>query len=180
VRRWVTMDWAPLRAFLGRDSLRSGRVASWLIVGPALEGTKYLRLRRSGVTHVVDLRDERCDDPDQMDALGIGWRRLPVPQHQTPTLRQLHDLMRWLEAEAEEAPSAVLYLHGAAARGRTATVAAALLMHQEVPLEQALATVQGACGGATLSPAQRDFLDSLARRLSFDPTGNELSAAGDG
>ncbi len=179
VRRRVAMIWAPLRAVFGRDSLQAGQVASWLRVGPALQGTGYLRLRQQGVTHVVDLRDECCDDPDEMDGLGLRWRRLPIVEDEAPTSRQLNDLMAWLEAEADEVPSASLYLHGAAGRGRTATVAAALLMHQETPLPVALSMIERAAGHCSLSPAQLDFLDRVASRLACDGAG-DLSAAGDG
>ena len=125
------MLWAPLRSIFRRDSLCAGQVASWLQVGPALDGPGYLRLRLQGVTHVVDLRDERCDDPDEMDGLGLRWRRLGIAEADAPTPRQIADLVRWLDAEADEVPNASLYLHGAAGRGRTATVAIALLMHQD-------------------------------------------------
>jgi protein-tyrosine phosphatase len=87
--------------------------------------------------------------------------------------------MAWLEAEADEVPSASLYLHGALGRGRTATVAVALLMHQEVPLRRALAMLDAAAGECSLSPTQRAFLDHLASRLDCEGTG-DLSAAGDG
>jgi hypothetical protein len=178
------MDWTPFRAVFGRNSLRAGRVAPWLNVGPALDGPGYLRLRRSGITHVVDLRDECCDHPDDMDGLGLRWRRVPVAAGEAPTHRQLNDLMRWLEAEADEVPSAVLYLHDADGRGRTTTVAVALLMHQDVPLIEAEALVTRAWPAATLSPSQRAFLEDLAARLSEpearEPELADVSAAGDG
>lgn len=100
------MLWAPLRSVFRRDPLRAGQVASWLSVGPALDGPGYLRLRLQGVTHVVDLRDERCDDPDEMDSLGIRWRRLPIAERDAPTPRQIADRIHWLDAEADEVPNA--------------------------------------------------------------------------
>lgn len=175
------MNWTPLRAVFGRDSLRAGQVASWLQIGPALDGPGYRRLRLQGITHVVDLRDECCDDPDEMDALGIRWRRLPIVEREAPTLRQLNDLMRWLEAEADEVPDAVLYLHGAAGRGRTTTIAIALLMHQETTLEQAQRQVMRAWPVAAPSPAQCAFLEGVASRLGCAPgVVTDLRAAGDG
>lgn len=178
--RRVTMNWIPLRAIFGRDSFRPGQVASWLRVGPALDGPGYLRLRQQGVTHIVDLRGECCDDPDEMDGLGLRWRRLPIEEGEAPSARQLNDLMHWLEAEAEEVPAAALYLHGAAGRGRTTTVAAALLMHQDRSLSDALSMVTAVSPACEVSPVQRAFLEGLAGRLGCDTSSGDLSAAGDG
>lgn len=177
------MLWAPLRSIFRRDSLRAGQVASWLQVGPALDGPGYLRLRLQGVTHVVDLRDERCDDPDEMDGLGLRWRRLGIAEADAPTPRQIADLVRWLDAEADEVPNASLYLHGAAGRGRTATVAIALLMHQDATLEDAERRVLAVWPAASLNEAQRAFLGGLAASLAravAAPDVADVSAAGDG
>ena len=170
------MNWTPLRAVFGRDTLRAGQVASWLQIGPALTGPAYLRLRLQGITHVVDLRDEDCDDPDEMDALDLRWRRLPVADGEAPTQRQLDDLMRWLDAEADEVPDAVLYLHAATGQGRAATVAVALLMHQGHALADARRQVLEALPQAVPSA---EFLESLASRLGCAPVA-DLHAAGDG
>lgn len=177
------MLWAPLRAVFGRDSLGAGQVASWLHIGPALDGPGYLRLRLQCITHVVDLRDECCDNPDEMDSLGIRWRRLPVAERDAPTARQLSDLMRWLDAESDEVPNAALYLHGAADRGRTATVAIALLMHQDMSLDEAESRVVEAWPTVAASPAQREYLDALASSLGRVPSTAmtvDVGAAGDG
>ncbi len=173
------MNLTPLRAVFGRDSLRAGQVASWLQIGPALDGPGYRRLRFQGVTHVVDLRDEYCDDPDEMDALGIRWRRLPIVERDAPTLRQLNDLMTWLEAEADEVSDALLSLHGAAGRGRTTIVAIALLMHQEMTFEQAQRLVLRAWPVVAPTGAQRAFLDDVAVRLGCVPEATDLRASGD-
>lgn len=171
------MNLTPLRAVFGRDSLRAGQVATWLQIGPALDGPAYRRLRLQGVTHVVDLRDECCDDPDEMDALGLRWRRLSIVEREAPTARQLNDLMSWLEAEADEVPDAVLYLHGASGSGRTVTVAIALLMHQERTLEEAQRQVLRAWPVVAPSAAQRAFLDDLASDLGCAAA--DLHAAGE-
>jgi protein-tyrosine phosphatase len=172
-----------LRSIFRRDSLRVGQVASWLQVGPALDGPGYLRLRLQGITHVVDLRDDRCDDPDEMDGLGIRWRRLRIAEGDAPTQKQLADLVHWLDAEADEVPNASLYLHGAAGRGRTATVAIALLMHQDHTLEEAESLVLAVWPAAYLNDVQRAFLCRLAANLaepSAAPAVGDVSAAGDG
>lgn len=177
------MLWAPLRSVFRRDSLRAGQVASWLQVGPALDGPGYLRLRLQGTTHVVDLRDDRCDDPDEMDGLGIRWRRLCIAEDDAPTSRQVADLVHWLDAEADEVPNASLYLHGAAGRGRTATVAIALLMHQDNTLQEAERRVLAVWPAASLNEVQRAFLDGLAANLpdaAAAPAVEGVSAAGDG
>lgn len=177
------MLWAPLRSVFRRDSLRAGRVAAWLHIGPALDGPGYLRLRLQGVTHVVDLRDERCDDPDEMDGLGIRWRRLRIAEDEAPTARQVADLVHWLDAEADLVPNASLYLHGAAGRGRTATVAIALLMHQDNTREEAERRVLAVWPAASLNEAQRAFLDGLAASLADGaaaPAVGDVSGAGDG
>ncbi|MCK9497180.1 MAG: hypothetical protein M0R75_17040, partial [Dehalococcoidia bacterium] len=51
-------------------SRRVDRVAPWLLIGPDLLLDQYEELRRRGVTHVLDLRDEGSDDAGALEAMG--------------------------------------------------------------------------------------------------------------
>ena len=150
---------------------RVDRVAPWLYLGPALDEYGYRDLRDQGVTHVVDLRAEDADDEALMAALGLRWRRFPIPDRAAPAPGQLDDLLSWLEAESAGLDEPVVYLHCHAGLGRTPTVAIALLMHRDLPLADAHRHVRAARPGAQPTAAQDAFLEALALRLAGPSAG---------
>ena len=157
----------PFRFFRRRPKrVRVDRVAPWLYLGPALDEDGYRDLRDQGVTHVVDLREEDADDDALMAALGLQWRRLPIPDRAAPEPEQLDELLSWLEAESAGADEPVVYLHCRAGLERTPTVAIALLMHRDVPLADAHRQIRVARPGAQPTAAQDAFLEALANRLA--------------
>lgn len=145
--------------------LRVDQVAPWLFIGPALPADHLIELRARGVTHVVDLRSEHSDDPGAMEEAGLHWRRIPIPDREAPSERQISDLIAWLDAEAETVEDAALYLHCAAGIGRTPTVAIALLMHQDLSLTEAHAHVLRARPEAQPTDPQLAWLEALEVRL---------------
>lgn len=144
---------------------RVDRVAPWLYLGPALDEGGYRDLRDQGVTHVVDLRAEDADDDALMAALGLRWRRMPIPDRAAPAPEQLDELLSWLTAESAGLDEPVVYLHCHAGLGRSPTVAIALLMHRDILLADAHRQVRAARPGAQPTAAQDAFLEALARRL---------------
>ncbi len=161
--------------------LRVDQVAPWLFIGPALPADQLSELRARGVTHVVDLRSEHSDDPGAMEAAGLHWRRIPIPDRDAPSERQLSDLIAWLDAEAEAVEDAALYLHCAAGIGRTPTVAIALLMHQDLSLTEAHAHVLRARPEVQPTDPQLAWLEALEVRLRGSAArGGSIRTARDG
>lgn len=138
------------------------RLAPWLLIGPAQKPASIRALRKLGVTHVVDLRVEETDDPDEMRRLGLHWHRVPVGNGRAPTAHQFAQLWRWLDAHPE--PGEVLYLHSADGLSRAPAVATALLMQQGFTLWDALEIVQAAQPDTALTPLQHDWLAERSER----------------
>jgi len=143
------------------------RVAPWLLIGPALRDRDYPRLKEHGVTHVVDLREEGADDESLMRSLGFHWRRLPIPDRAAPTLEQIDELVRWLDASP--ADQETLYLHCEGGMGRTPTVAIALLLRQGFALPEALRLVQSARAESSPTRRQLAWLQRIAAHPPWGP-----------
>jgi protein-tyrosine phosphatase len=154
-RRAVEPDEGPRRV---------DRVAPWLFIGPHLLTPQYADLRRRGVTHIVDLREEGADDADALEALGFRWRRIPIPDRRAPTHEQLDLLVEWLDADADPNADQALYLHCHAGLGRTPAVAIALLMQHDLTLAEAHRLVLAARPEAAPTSAQLEWLQQVEAR----------------
>ena len=141
-----------LDALVRRREIPVARIASWLVVGPALPSRDYRALVRRGITHVVDLRAEEMDDERSLGALGIRHLYVPVPDRSIPTDEQFDLLERWVN-EAETA-GGVVYLHCQAGLQRTTVVAAALLVRRGMTAADAFRALQIARPGANPTEAQ--------------------------
>ncbi len=153
----------------GGSARRVDRVAPWLYIGPQLLIDQYAELRRRGVTHVVDLRDEASDDAGSLEALGFRWLRLPVPDRRAPTDIQLAELITWLDADADPNVDQAVYVHCQAGLGRTPTVAMALLMQHDLTLAEAHRMVLAARPETAPTAPQLEWLDLLDRTLRDAP-----------
>jgi protein-tyrosine phosphatase len=141
-----------------------GRVAPWLVVGPALDPEGYAHLAAEGVTHVLDLRSEASDDPELMRSLKVEWRRVPVDDRAAPTSAQLAEINAWLDAETDPPP--VVYVHCEGGLGRSPTVAIALLMHRGFTRREAHRFVLGARSVASPTADQDSWLAEVEREIA--------------
>jgi len=152
---------------------RVDRVAPWLFIGPALLIDQYAELRRRGVTHVVDLREEGSDDADSLEALGFRWRRIPIPDRHAPTDAQLAELIAWLDVDADPNVDQAVYVHCHAGLGRTPTVAMALLMQHNLRLGEAQRMVLAARPETAPTNRQLEWLGLLDDALRGAPHGED-------
>jgi protein-tyrosine phosphatase len=147
-----------------RRAPRIDRVAPWLLIGPALYGEReFGKLRELGVTHIVDLRAERADDPAHIEVLGARWLNVTIPDRDAPTAAQLDEVAGWLAASGAREGST--YLHCEGGWGRTPTVAIALLMREGMSLTEAYAHVMAVRPECAVTEPQRLWLESLAGRV---------------
>ena len=130
---------ARLRAARGRVD----RVNAWLHVGGALSPDAYQKLVSSGVTHVVDLRQDHEDigDVSKLEDLGIQRLQVPVPNQHAPQLEQLSEVSSWFEDSQE---SASLYVHCGGGFGRAAVMSVALLVQKGATVDAAIEQVKAA------------------------------------
>lgn len=136
------------------------RVAPGLLIGPALDGSEYAALVEAGVTHVLDLRSERSDDPELMKSLGLEWRRVPIDDLVAPRAEQLTEIVEWLQATPGE-HEPVVYVHCQGGLGRAPTIAIALLMGRGFTRAEAHRFVVTARSVAAPTPAQDAWLTEL-------------------
>ncbi len=100
-----------------------------ILLGAEPGSTKdYDRLRSLGVTSVLDMRGEKADDREALDARGIRYKRVEVVDYEAPTPEQLREAVEWIRSEV--AAGRRVYVHCRAGIGRSATVVAAFLMSE--------------------------------------------------
>lgn len=161
------MAYRTVRRWLNRRRAADGqaeyaRVAPWLLIGPALDATRYAALADAGVTHVLDLRSEASDDPELMKSLGLEWRRVPIDDLVAPRAEQLAEIVEWLEAPGEDQP--VVYVHCQGGLGRAPTIAIALLLRRGFTRAEAHRFVLTARSVAAPTRAQDDWLTEIELR----------------
>lgn len=159
-------------------SRRVDRVAPWLLIGPDLLLDQYEELRRRGVTHVLDLRDEGSDDAGALEAMGFRWLRIPVADRHAPSDDQLTELVLWLDSDADPNVDQALYVHCHAGLGRTPTIAMALLMQHDLSLAEAHRMVLAARPESAPTPRQLEWLRALQDSLRQEDTAARPSSEG--
>lgn len=147
---------------------RVDQVAPWLFIGPELLPDQYQDLRDRGVTHVLDLRREASDDSDSLAALGLQWRRIPIPDRHAPTHEQLASIVEWLDGAADPVAEQAVYVHCQGGLGRTPTVAIALLMQHDLTLGEAQRLVVSARPESAPTQPQLRWLEEVEARLRPD------------
>lgn len=152
------MRWLNRRRASGGE-VQYARVASWLLIGPALDASEYAMLAAAGVTHVLDLRSEASDDPELMKSLGLAWRRVPIDDRVAPTSEQLAEIVDWLEPRQQDEP--VVYVHCEGGLGRSPTIAIALLMRRGFTRAEAHRFVVTARTVASPTAAQDAWLTDI-------------------
>jgi len=135
-RYWLAELWLNLRYTLvkGIARLRELRprglnldwVTDSLAIGGAYRPQDVRRLRAMGITAVVDLRAEACDDRALLARYGIELLHLPTPDLYPPSQADLDRGVAWvLDQQARGRKVFVHCMHGA---GRAPTFGAAVLV----------------------------------------------------
>lgn len=128
-----------------------------LAIGPCPSAPHLLpdavtTLQQSGVSVVVSLQTEReaaqigiAEEPRLLQAAGIDFWRYGIIDHSTPPFTAAtFDLVDRIAAALDQGQKA--YLHCYAGIGRSATIAAAVLIRRGASAEQALLALRNARG----------------------------------
>ncbi|MFP2961972.1 fused DSP-PTPase phosphatase/NAD kinase-like protein [Myxococcus sp. 1LA] len=106
--------------------LNVSQVNDWLYVGGAVPRSRYAELKARGITAVIDVRGERCDDAEALKALGIELLNLPVTDRYPPSVEQLMRGVAWALPRLEQ--GGTLYTHCEHGVGRGPLVGLAVMV----------------------------------------------------
>jgi predicted protein tyrosine phosphatase len=142
------------------------RVNEWLWVGGSVPRARYQALAAEGITAVIDLRAERCDDAAALAALGIELLHVPVPDRYPPSVEQLMRGVEWAVPRLKA--GARLYTHCEHGVGRGPLMGLAVLVAQGAEATAAYRALRQARWQATLNDRQlrglADFASAWAAR----------------
>lgn len=162
VWQWLLMlPYLGLNALLWFFQTRLGREAAWHPIGEGLWlGRRVVKGRElpPEATLVVDLTAEFAAPQSVRE--GRDYCALPILDYQTPTLAQLQEIVtRILRQEGG------VYIHCALGHGRSALIAAAVLIQRGMAAdaEQAETQLRQARPGVRLNPSQRALLEQFVR-----------------
>jgi protein-tyrosine phosphatase len=151
------------------------QVNEWLWVGGSVSRSQYAALAALGITAVIDLRAERCDDAAALAALGLELLHLPVTDRYPPSVEQLVKGVEWAVPRLKAGGR--LYAHCEHGVGRGPLMGLAVMVAQGAAVTEAYRALRQARWQATLNDRQlgglADFTAAWAARK-----GQERAAPG--
>jgi protein tyrosine phosphatase (PTP) superfamily phosphohydrolase (DUF442 family) len=148
------------------QGLNVSRVNDWLFVGGGVPRSRYSDLKALGVTAVIDMRGERCDDAQALAALGIELLHLPVTDRYPPSVEQLMRGVEWALPRVEQGGR--LFTHCEHGVGRGPLMGLAVMVARGGHAPDAYREVRKARWQATLNDRQlnglADFVTAWAAR----------------
>lgn len=154
------------------DQLNMNWVTEHLAVGGRVHPADIPALARAGVTHVIDTRQEHCDDAEALAGEQIALLHVPTRDTQALTVEQLEHGAQWAAERMREGGRVLIHCeHGV---GRSALLTCAVLVYGGMSAQQALSLVQKKRWQAAPNRRQvqrlREFEDAmLARHLPAAP-----------
>ncbi|NVJ05348.1 dual specificity protein phosphatase family protein [Myxococcus sp. AM001] len=148
--------------------LNVSRVNDWLYVGGAVPRSRYAELKARGITAVIDVRGERCDDAEALKALGIELLNLPVTDRYPPSVEQVMRGVEWALPRLEQ--GGTLYTHCEHGVGRGPLVGLAVMVARGWEAPAAYRELRQARWQSTLNDRQlnglADFVAAWRARTS--------------
>lgn len=148
--------------------LNVSRVNDWLYVGGAVPRSRYAELKARGITAVIDVRGERCDDAEALKALGIELLNLPVTDRYPPSVEQVMRGVEWALPRLEQ--GGTLYAHCEHGVGRGPLIGLAVMVARGWEAPAAYRELRQARWQSTLNDRQlnglADFVAAWQARTS--------------
>jgi protein-tyrosine phosphatase len=138
-----------------------------LAQGPRFTRAQVTALARSGVTSVLDVREEARDDESLLAQYGLRFCHVPMTDRAPPTQRQLKRAVEWVMGEL--ADDRKVFIHCQSGLGRSVCVACAVLVRMGYGLPQAYEAVRRKRPEAVISDEQVEALRRYAESLSARP-----------
>lgn len=161
----ITLWWAAdhlIRIITGANIHRLSRITPQLHVGGQYRRRGISRMKRRGITAVVNMRKEFDDE-----AAGIAFPRylhLPTVDDQAPTLEHLRMGASFIADEVEDGGQ--VYVHCGSGIGRAATMAAAYLVTTGLSSDEAWAKIRQARPFIRPTEVQVKRLDEFVATLT--------------
>lgn len=148
--------------------LNVSQVNDWLYVGGAVPRSRYAELKARGITAVIDVRGERCDDAEALKALGIELLNLPVTDRYPPSVEQVMRGVEWALPRLEQ--GGTLYTHCEHGVGRGPLIGLAVMVARGWEAPVAYRELRQARWQSTLNDRQlnglADFVAAWQARTS--------------
>ncbi|MBN1660100.1 MAG: dual specificity protein phosphatase family protein [Anaerolineae bacterium] len=160
---WWALDHAA-RILTGANIQRVSQITPHLYVGGQHRAHGMARMRRRGITAVVNMRAEFDDQP-----AGLSFPHylyLPTADDQAPTLEHLQVGAEFIAAQIEG--GGVVYVHCGSGIGRAATMAAAYFVHQGTSPGEAWDRIRQNRPFIRPTPPQVAQLQRFADRVASD------------
>jgi protein tyrosine phosphatase (PTP) superfamily phosphohydrolase (DUF442 family) len=163
----TTAWWAAdhlVRIVTGANILALSRITPELHVGGQYRRRGIPRMKRRGITAVVNMRDEFDDQ-----AAGIAfphYLHLPTVDDQAPTLQHLRLGSAFISNEIEQGGQ--VYVHCGSGIGRAATMAAAYLVTSGFSAEDAWSRIREARPFIRPTPVQIERLGEFAALVASE------------
>jgi protein-tyrosine phosphatase len=154
------------------------RVNEWLWVGGSVPRSQYAALAAQGITAVIDLRAERCDDVAALGALGMELLHVPVTDRYPPSVEQLMKGVEWAVPRLQAGGR--LYAHCEHGVGRGPLMGLAVMVAQGAEATAAYRALREARWQATLNDRQlrglADFASAWATRMGHEGSATQRVA----
>ena len=150
----------------GRLSLRYSQVTPHLYVGPQYGRRGKLALQRAGIKATVCLREEFNDEEHGLTLTDYSY--LPVTDNTAPTLAQLDEGVVFIQRIIKAGGK--VYVHCGSGVGRAPSIAAAYLIAEGYPLDEAVAKMKRVRPFIRLLPVQLERLREYEIHRAVKPT----------
>ncbi len=135
-----------------------------LVVGGALFPGDLEKLRGVGVGAILNLCAEYLDDEAACAEVGVATLHVPVLDDTRPRRAPLEKALRWIDEQV--ASGKKVYVHCAAGRGRSVTVAASwLVLRRGLTSDDAVARIRAVRPAAGPTFWQRSAIRMVEREL---------------
>jgi protein-tyrosine phosphatase len=138
-----------------------------LAQGPRFTRAQVGALARSGVTSVLDVRQEAHDEEALLARCGLRFCHVPMTDRAPPSQRQLKRAVEWVMGELADDGKVFIHCHSGV--GRSVCVACAVLVRMGYSLPQAYDAVRRRRPEAVISDEQVEALRRYAESLSPRP-----------
>jgi predicted protein tyrosine phosphatase len=160
---WWALDHAA-RILTGTNMRRVSQITPHLYVGGQHRAHGMARMRRRGITAVVNMRDEFDDE-----ATGLSFPHylyLPTVDDAAPTLEHLKMGAEFIAGQIED--GGVVYVHCGSGIGRAATMAAAYFVDQGMSPGEAWDHIRQNRPFIKPTPPQIEQLERFAEKVARD------------